>query len=395
MREDSGQMMLISAFLLAIAIVTITIMLNNVIYSSNMAYAGFMDQTRYDDISFKEATTKEAAYAYTIEPSANYGIHMEDYEKALNNLVSLKGRYIELTSSRDPVPANPLLNPTRTMTTMTFYGNDAKVSYVLYTGDDGVDPPAPNPPSVPVVATVYLSSSMTSIISTVDYAILTCKVVDASGTPLSGVSVTIDANDRRDTAGNPIAAAPEILNMGGSATIPLTDGNGEVKVMYRDLNVYPGSVNIIAYTQGINSLPVHIDVFPPYCTEHDIGFDVPIINPTGSGGKYVIMLPLDFTGFTNGQVDNSNILSVVSSNILIKTPPVYYSYYGSTPDVIVTEVELIDKNDLNMYTLQLTFEVTATCTQHAPDPDKPYDKIVSLTIRRDRILSGITFTTPP
>jgi pimeloyl-ACP methyl ester carboxylesterase len=111
-KDKSGQVMLISAFMLAIVVVAITLMLNNVIYSSNMAYVGYMDQSRYDDLSYKQATANEATYAHYayVSDSAKYGTYMDDYKKCLNNLSSAKGGYIELTSSTSPA-TNPLPLP--------------------------------------------------------------------------------------------------------------------------------------------------------------------------------------------------------------------------------------------------------------------------------------------
>jgi hypothetical protein len=62
--DKSGQLMLISAFMLAMMVVTISLLLNNVIYSSNLAYDGFMDQSRYDNLCYKQVTANEMNYAY-------------------------------------------------------------------------------------------------------------------------------------------------------------------------------------------------------------------------------------------------------------------------------------------------------------------------------------------
>ena len=45
--------MLTSAFLLAITLTLIALMLNNIIYFNNISEMGFMDHSGYDDVSIK------------------------------------------------------------------------------------------------------------------------------------------------------------------------------------------------------------------------------------------------------------------------------------------------------------------------------------------------------
>jgi len=126
LKDRSGQLMLISALLLAMMVVAITLMLNNVIYSSNMAYVGFMDQSRYDDLAYKQATSREAIYAYSAETTDPLFVkHMEDYEKALNNITSMKGQYVDLDSQ---ITSTGPMTHTRTLTQLSIYGKDSNTS---------------------------------------------------------------------------------------------------------------------------------------------------------------------------------------------------------------------------------------------------------------------------
>ncbi len=392
MRDDTGQMLLISAFMIALALIAVTLMLNNVIYSSNVAYAGFMDQSRYDELSLKEATLGEADYAYAHESSGNYGAHMEDYEKALNNIMSLKGRYIDLTTIRDPVPAAPGLTTTRTKTTMTIYGNDAKVSYVLYTGDDGTPPYIPpQPPQV--VDRVVLSTSTTVLTSNVDFATLSAVVYDANGVPIPNKAVQFENYARTDTAGNPIATAPNFKNLDKTTNPPppATDVNGETRLLFMDQSLIPGTAYIRATVDGKTSAPVEIQCSPPAACEHNIGINAPSVDETGGSGKFVIKLPLDLQYFTGYNVPNSKLkCTYYSPNIQIKASPVYYSNYGSINNVIVTEVELNDKKDASSFAITLSFEVTGTCSLDG----KPYDRMVTVTVYRDESMGSPVFTNP-
>ncbi len=55
--DKSGQVMLATAFLMAIVLTFIALMLNNVVYYNNISYTGLMDQG-YDDISIKNIVTQ-------------------------------------------------------------------------------------------------------------------------------------------------------------------------------------------------------------------------------------------------------------------------------------------------------------------------------------------------
>ena len=63
-KDDSGQVMLTNAILFAIIIIVISLMLNNIIYATNVAYIGFMDGSKYEDLSIRQMTTKEATCAF-------------------------------------------------------------------------------------------------------------------------------------------------------------------------------------------------------------------------------------------------------------------------------------------------------------------------------------------
>jgi hypothetical protein len=132
--DKSGQLMLISAFLLAIAVVAISLMLNNVIYANNMAYVGFMDQSKYDDISIKKATINEAVYA-----SQNYANsndrkkYMNDYNKSLNNITSMKGRYIDLVTQTND---SNIFKYNYDMVFLSIFSKNSKTSFKIHTGSN-------------------------------------------------------------------------------------------------------------------------------------------------------------------------------------------------------------------------------------------------------------------
>ncbi|WP_406655726.1 hypothetical protein V7O62_08020 [Methanolobus sp. ZRKC2] len=67
--DDSAQLLLIAGFAVGIGIVVLTVMLNNVIYASNIASESSIDTSRYDIANAIQITTEahEDAYQYAIK----------------------------------------------------------------------------------------------------------------------------------------------------------------------------------------------------------------------------------------------------------------------------------------------------------------------------------------
>lgn len=150
--DDSGQVLLTSAIMFALVIIVIALMLNNIIYATNVAYIGFMDGSKYEDFSIRQMTTNEAAGAYQryhdIATVRNQ--YMSDYLKALNYLTNSKGKYVDLTDTYYTSP-HLGLTVTQTQWNLVITNKNSVANYTVQTGSP--NPAAPHPPSsVPMPA---------------------------------------------------------------------------------------------------------------------------------------------------------------------------------------------------------------------------------------------------
>lgn len=82
--NDSAQLLLIAGFAIGVGIVVITVMLNNVIYASNMASESSIDTSRYDIANAIQTTTEayQDAYRYAITES---GLNNTAYNRYVNS----------------------------------------------------------------------------------------------------------------------------------------------------------------------------------------------------------------------------------------------------------------------------------------------------------------------
>ena len=151
--DDTGQVLLTSALLFAIIITIIALMLNNVIYATNIAYMGFIDGSKYEDQSIRHMTEKEAICSFDLSPNlATRTKYMSDYEKAINSLTSSKGTFIQLTNNYYPTPEPSGLTFTETQWGLTITNKDTMVKYLISTGSTAVSTPLPDPTLPPTVS---------------------------------------------------------------------------------------------------------------------------------------------------------------------------------------------------------------------------------------------------
>ncbi|WP_292487528.1 hypothetical protein [Methanohalobium sp.] len=103
--DDSAQMILITGFAIGISIVFLTVMLNNVIYSSNMASESSIDTYRFDLTNAIEMSSDATSDAYinaTDNQSFNSDIfnqYMSDYVEKVSNLYAYSGVAISIKNS--------------------------------------------------------------------------------------------------------------------------------------------------------------------------------------------------------------------------------------------------------------------------------------------------------
>jgi hypothetical protein len=353
--------------MLAIVVVAITLMLNNVIYSSNMAYVGYMDQSRYDDLSYKQATAYEATFAYTND-STNYDNHMNDYAKCLNNLSSAKGGFIELISNS--YGATPSTNPfpiTNTKSQLSIYGKDSKTSYLIYTGSSNTATPTPTPTATPLPTSYNLLLSADKY--SFDYgnngvSNLSVKVTDSGGMIQPNVYVTFTLSD---------SSIGGLIQMDGLTQIPpnglKTDQYGYVYAKFVD-GYHAGTETITAYNGTKNiSNSINIVITQPATCTHTVPAPTITIKDMGNK-KYTIKLQFDFSGFTNGNVI-VNTYSYSDNMQLDSNPPVYHSKDGYI-DVTIKRKD----NDNTQFSMTFNVEVTAICNID----NQPYDKTVTYTV---------------
>lgn len=82
--DDSAQLLLVAGFAVGVGIVVLTVMLNNVIYASNIASESSIDTSRYDIANTIQMTTEacEDAYQYA---TVNGSFDEDDFEQYLEN----------------------------------------------------------------------------------------------------------------------------------------------------------------------------------------------------------------------------------------------------------------------------------------------------------------------
>ncbi|MFP4655301.1 MAG: hypothetical protein ACLFMM_06470 [Methanohalobium sp.] len=103
--DDSAQMILITGFAIGVGIVFLTVMLNNVIYSSNMASESSIDTYRFDLSNAIDMSSDAACDAYinaTDNQSFNPAVfnqYMSGYTQNISNLYAYSGLSISIKNS--------------------------------------------------------------------------------------------------------------------------------------------------------------------------------------------------------------------------------------------------------------------------------------------------------
>jgi hypothetical protein len=365
-------------------------MLNNVIYSADLAYVGFMDQSRYDDLSFKQATTKEAIYADMYD-SANYTTYFTDYVKSLNNITSVKGRYVEIDSAR--VSANTPLPYTKTRTSMSIFGKNSKISFLIHTGNSGATPtpsatvtPSATPTATPTTPPIpnykiTLAPSTGYIICDGVQEFHFVVTLTNNGIPSPNTRVRID----KDRIGGSILYGGSPIGAGGIET----DLSGQLALTYIDNSSIPGFINITAYLDSdptIKSNTLRITC-APVCTDK---ITVTTITPSKSGNDYVVTIKLNMGTFSNEALTMPNGLVYTNADGNAKlTTGINPQYYAAT-DTIVIKIGLQNKN--TAYSAVLTYSFTADCISHS---SKYYGKTGTIAYYGDGetlTIDSVTYT---
>jgi hypothetical protein len=194
--DISGQLMLTGAFILAVLLVSIALILNNVVYFNNVSYMGFMDHSSNSDASIKNLVAQAAISAYDdAHGNANaFNRIMQDTANSLNNVTLQKGIKVVISppeffrESYDPSSTYPSTKFDLTINT--------KGSNKTYTIATTYYPPPPPPPNTqPLHCTVKMISNKTqmNVTGIPDIALITIMVLDNESHPLGGVPVNLDS----------------------------------------------------------------------------------------------------------------------------------------------------------------------------------------------------------
>jgi hypothetical protein len=394
--------MLTSAFLLAMILVMIALMLNNIIYYNNIAYMGFMDQSGYDDVSIKTMVAEEASNAYiaAVGNPAAYDHRMQEFVRSLNNAVATKGYYVTLSSSvLAPIPTSGP-DQTYTATRSYLYVNmkDSNRAYVInttYTYHSPFTPtptptPTPSPGPSPQVLVVQMSSNKTTMVPDgFDCALVTVQVTDqATSTPVSGVdvdlhvssgefhtitgtpgitSVTTDVLGRGTVLYYPPLAVSgtSILNASAGTDPSRSIGNLSDNVTIAS-QIPPGSVCVHDVTIGTPTKATSKNKIGGTWF-HWVTITIPITIPAGDHNFTPFSAVATFDSGTNMKLlAPSDITNIYLSQV--KGPAAYNG------NVIV---KLNRPDDKAAYSADIILTVTGTC---AEDGNAPYSKVQTLTV---------------
>lgn len=135
--NENGQILLSGAFLFAIAIAITAIMLNNMIYTNNVAYTGFSEQSIYDDSSLKQMMIDEINYEYYTSNGNQswFTSNMTTFVNVTNNMTLTKGVYLNnILSYYHPLNIpKPSFQPDVVSQQIYIYGKNFDKSYNIVT----------------------------------------------------------------------------------------------------------------------------------------------------------------------------------------------------------------------------------------------------------------------
>ncbi|MEZ5335579.1 MAG: hypothetical protein R2741_10250 [Methanolobus sp.] len=103
--DDKAQLLLVAGFAVGVGIVVLTVMLNNVIYASNIASESSIDTSRYDIANAIQMTTEahEDAYRSAMQSGSfnntSYENHLDAYEEMASRNYAISGLTFSMENS--------------------------------------------------------------------------------------------------------------------------------------------------------------------------------------------------------------------------------------------------------------------------------------------------------
>lgn len=370
--DNRGQVMLTSAFLMAITLTLIAMMLNNIIYYNNISYMGFMDHSGYDDVSIKNMVAEEAIFAYNQTKGntvGDFNAHMADFVESLNNLTVPKGSHISLTTSIAG-PWNPAATYKSTECLLTIHTKNSDKTYLICTNyTSPAAAPSPTPGPTPAECLVYISANKTLLMADGhDRAEVTVNVLDkATLAPLSGVTVDLDSclGGFYDADGvntlNPV-----VTNAAGQAVTYYFSTNTGVEVLNASVGANP--------TRPAGNLSSNFTIscqLPASLCTHGVLVGTPV-NAYTSGSKYYVTISIpiqvnpgtyNFDNFKAGAVfvssQSDNVQLIAPSDITNITETGTVSGPGGYSKNV--NVKLLIKNKNKAFDARIIVLVTADC----------------------------------
>lgn len=89
--DEDGQLIIISGFLIAISLVVLTLMLNSIIYTGNIAYEGTMDIHERNMQEINRLTIEEIHYARKLSTQDKFDNYMSNFTAYVANMEAYKG----------------------------------------------------------------------------------------------------------------------------------------------------------------------------------------------------------------------------------------------------------------------------------------------------------------
>lgn len=93
--DEDGQLIVISGFLIAISLVVLTLMLNSIIYTGNIAYEGTMNTHERNMQEINRLTIDEVYYARNLSHD-QYDSYMSNYTMYVTNVEAYKGTSVSI-----------------------------------------------------------------------------------------------------------------------------------------------------------------------------------------------------------------------------------------------------------------------------------------------------------
>jgi hypothetical protein len=97
--DDSAQLLLLAAFAIGFTLVITTIMLNNVIYASNMASESTTDISSYDISNVVQMTDEAARAAYNNTNETEFNQYMDSYANEVTAMYAFRGLSLSFDNS--------------------------------------------------------------------------------------------------------------------------------------------------------------------------------------------------------------------------------------------------------------------------------------------------------